>query len=178
MTNQHYLEQIKHIETDSVDCVILDLEYATNSVKWDVAIDIFYLWEELKRISKTKKTPFFFFCGIAQAMTLIQSNKSWFRYDLVLQHTKPLSKPRRKPFKTHTYLLVFYQTPPLYNIKTVKSILEYETVFEWIKNCYTNKTDVILHIHKGVYKLSFNSQTQLKTILDTDPCSFHKKFWN
>ena len=112
------LEKLKDISNNFVDCFILDLPYGTTAEKWDIKIDLNDLWIDLKRIAKNKHTPYFFFCDMKLAVDIINSNKKWFRYELIIHKTRAVGflNSKRMPMKTHEYLLVFYEKLPLYNV--------------------------------------------------------------
>ena len=70
------------IEKDTVDMVLLDLPYGQTACEWDIKIDLQKMWKELKRICKGK-CQFVFFTTTKYGNDLINSNKKYFKYDLV-----------------------------------------------------------------------------------------------
>jgi len=116
--NDDCLKKLKDICDNYVDCFILDLPYGTTSRKWDIRIDLNELWLNLKRISKNKHTPYFFFCDMKLAVDIINSNRKWFRYDIVIQKSNIVGflNAKKMPMREHELLLVFYEKLPRYNI--------------------------------------------------------------
>jgi len=73
------LEEMKGIESGSVDMVLTDPPYGTTACKWDSIIPLEPMWEQLKRVIKpngaivmTASQPF--------TTTLISSNMKMFKY--------------------------------------------------------------------------------------------------
>jgi len=118
LINGDCLEKLKKIENKSIDLVYLDLPYGQTVCKWDTKIDLDKLWIQLKRIGK-KNTPYFFSCNTKFGIDLINSNKKWFRYDMVW--IKSISSGflncYKMPMKKHEMIYVFYKHLPLYNCK-------------------------------------------------------------
>lgn len=86
------LKIMKTIPEKSIDCFICDLPYGClsfpkdeqmNNDGWDVKIDLNAFWKEVKRLVKDEHTPILMFCTTKFGIELINSNPSWFRYDLV-----------------------------------------------------------------------------------------------
>ena len=121
------LEKLKEISNNSVDCLVCDLPYGTTICKWDSKIELNELWKQMKRIAKNNHTPYFFFCDMKLAVELINSNRKWFRYDIVIQKSNIVGylNAKKMPMREHELLLVFYKNLPTYNIEenhSVKSI--------------------------------------------------------
>lgn len=158
------LEKLKDISNNSVDCFILDLPYGTTTEKWDIKIDLNDLWIDLKRIAKNKHTPYFFFCDMKLAVDIINSNKKWFRYDLVIHKSRVVGflNAKRMPMKTHEYLLVFYEKLPLYNVDKyhIKKVdYKYDgcdTIYGEMKNKNQSKYQPPLPI--SILKMSNNNK--------------------
>lgn len=107
------LEMLREVPPNSVDLVILDLPYGETHNTWDKPIDLSLLWPELKRVGK-EKTPYLFFCTTKYGHSLIQSNPSWFRYDMVwdkVNCTSGFLNARIRPLRNHEMIYVFYDRP-------------------------------------------------------------------
>jgi len=128
LINGECLEELKNIEDKSVDCFICDLPYGITEINWDKKIDLEKLWIEMKRIARNNKTPFFFFCDMKLAVDLINSNRKWFRYDIVVKKTRKVGflNSKKMPMKNHELLLVFYKNLPLYNLEANHTLTEME----------------------------------------------------
>ena len=110
------LELMKEIPSHSIDMILCDLPYGTTTCKWDIIIPFEPLWEEYKRIIKNNgaialfsKQPFTSF--------LIQSNLSWWRYELIWEKEKgtDFGNANRKPLNAHESIQIFYNKQPTYN---------------------------------------------------------------
>lgn len=82
------------------------------------------LWTHYQRIIKDNGCIALF----AQApfdTTLASSNKSWYRYEWIIQKTRPTGhlNARRAPLKAHEKVLIFYKKPPTYNPQMVEGCL-------------------------------------------------------
>lgn len=115
--NDDCLDILQTIPDKSVDIVICDLPYGQTVCHWDIPIDLQQLWIQLKRIARNEHTPFFFFTTTKFGFDIIQSNKLWFRYDLVVQKTKPVGflNSSKMPLREHEMLYLFYDKLPIYN---------------------------------------------------------------
>jgi len=120
--NDDCLKKLKDICDNYVDCFILDLPYGTTSRKWDIRIDLNELWLNLKRISKNKHTPYFFFCDMKLAVDIINSNRKWFRYDIVIQKSNIVGflNAKKMPMRKHEMVYMFYEKLPLYDLSSHK----------------------------------------------------------
>ena len=97
------------IPAGSVSAIITDLPYNTTSCAWDKQpIDLPALWQEVKRILvpggafvTTAAQPF--------TTTLINSNREWFRYELIYKKNRPSDflNANRRPMRIHENVLIF-----------------------------------------------------------------------
>ena len=102
---------------ESIDMIMCDLPYGvTSRNEWDVKIPCRKLWNQYNRIIKpngvialTATQPF--------ASELIDSNKDFFRYDLIWEKNKPTGflNAKKMPLRSHESILIFYKNPPVYN---------------------------------------------------------------
>ena len=118
LINGDCLDKMKDLANNSVDCFIMDLPYGTTVCKWDIKINLDDLWIQLKRLAKNKNTPYFFFCDMKLAVDIINSNRKWFRYDLIVHKSNIVGflNSKRMPMREHEILLVFYDKSPTYNV--------------------------------------------------------------
>lgn len=93
-----------------------------NGISYQSAINIFRnnkklgLWSHYKRIIKENGCIALF----AQApydVELSESNKKWYRYEWIIQKTRPTGylNARKAPMKAHEKVLIFYKKPPIYH---------------------------------------------------------------
>lgn len=110
------LEEMKNIESGSVDMVLTDPPYGTTACKWDSIIPLEPMWEQLKRIIKPN-------CAIVMTASqpftsvIICSNLDMFKYSLVWEKTTASGhlNAKKMPMRAHEDILVFYKKPPMYN---------------------------------------------------------------
>jgi len=80
--NDDCFNMLEKMDQDSVDMVLVDLPYRQTDCDWGIQIDLNKMWKELKRICKGK-CQFVFFTSAKYGIDLINSNKRYFKYDLV-----------------------------------------------------------------------------------------------
>mgnify|MGYP003652329025 CR=1 FL=1 len=107
--NADCFDEFKNIKDKTIDLVCVDLPYGQTACKWDSVIDLSKMWDELKRICK-EGTVYVFFCTTKFGNTLINSNKKWFRYDLVWEKSKSVGflSANKLPLRQHEMIYVFY----------------------------------------------------------------------
>ncbi len=103
-------------EDKSVDAIITDLPYGTTKAEWDVVIPFKPMWQMVKRVLKpggvfitTASQPF--------SSDLINSNRNFFRYELIWAKSSPSGyfNARRFPMKIHENILIFSDGYTTYN---------------------------------------------------------------
>jgi site-specific DNA-methyltransferase (adenine-specific) len=125
---------MKTMKAKSIDCFVCDLPYGQMaeglpvhrdkngpcSIKqplpWDVKIDLAVFWDEVRRLRKNKKTPILMFCSMNFAIDLINSNRAWFRHDLVWNKVMGTAwfRANTEPMKSHEMVLVFSEIGAYY----------------------------------------------------------------
>lgn len=126
---------MKTISDKSIDLFLCDLPYGclTNEkgampknrtthgscnagCDWDVKIDLVELWREIERLCKNDNTPVLFFCSAKFGVELVNSNPTWFRYDLVLNKEVGVSflSANKSPLKSHELIYVFAKKSAFY----------------------------------------------------------------
>jgi DNA modification methylase len=115
------LEQMKSIDTQSVDLIFCDLPYGQTSCKWDCKIDLDKFWIEVMRIKKIN-TPIFMTTTTKFGVELINSapKKCPFRYDLVWVKSAPAGflSAKKMPMRKHEMVYVFYEKLPFYDLSS------------------------------------------------------------
>lgn len=76
------LELLPKLADNSIDLIVTDPPYGTTANSWDKKPDLPRLWHELHRVGK-ENAAFVMFAAQPFATDLIQSNRRYFRYDLV-----------------------------------------------------------------------------------------------
>ena len=136
------LEVMRDLSDQSVDCFICDLPYGCLSKQtvseeqlkkwsgggfaggnggcaWDTKIDLTAFWVQVKRLARDDKTPVLMFCNTKFGNDLINSNPSWFRYDLVWDKGRGVSflLANKMPMKSHEMIYVFAKKGSFYKRK-------------------------------------------------------------
>jgi site-specific DNA-methyltransferase (adenine-specific) len=110
------LEEMKRIESGSVDLILTDLPYAVTNCKWDTLIPFEPLWEAYKRIIKpsgaivlTADEPF--------TSALILSNVDWFKYRWTWDKANPTGflNAKIQPLRVTEDVCIFYKSQCTYN---------------------------------------------------------------
>ena len=115
------LDEMKGIDTDSVDFIFCDLPYGQTSCKWDCKIDLEKFWLEMMRVKKIN-TPIFMTTTTKFGVSLINSapKKCPFRYDLVWVKSAPAGflSAKKMPMRKHEMVYVFYEKLPFYDLSS------------------------------------------------------------
>lgn len=120
--NQDYIKQgdcfkfFPDIPDKSIDMIICDLPYGVTNNSWDKVLPLDKLWEQYKRIIKENGVIALFGQGKFFA-DIINSNRDWFRYDLVWDKvlTSGFLNANRMPLRRHEQIAIFYKKLPKYN---------------------------------------------------------------
>ena len=131
--NGDCLELMKNLPDKSIDLFVCDLPYGClfsgggdignklprnqlGGCAWDIKIDLEKFWIEIKRLSRTDKTPVLMFCNTRLGVDLINSNPEWFRYDLVWNKGYGTSflLANKMPMKSHELIYVFSKKGSFY----------------------------------------------------------------
>ena len=102
--------QIKNVANNSrKECPPSDRSNGIFSCDWDVKIDLEKFWIEVKRLAKNDHTPVIMFCNTRFGNELINSNPSWFRYDLVWNKMNGVGFlcANKQPLRSHELIYVF-----------------------------------------------------------------------
>ena len=105
------------IKDKSIDMILCDLPYGqTARNKWDNVIPFEELWKQYNRIIKDNGAIVLFGNGMFTAK-LMQSNKKYWRYNLVWDKVLPSGflNAKKMPMRNHEDICVFYKKPPTYN---------------------------------------------------------------
>ena len=107
---------MREIPDHSIDMVLCDLPYGITVNSWDKPLPLDKLWGEYKRIVK-EHTAILLFGQGKFFSDLVESNRQWFRYDLVWDKMLPTGflNARRMPMRRHEQIAVFYKKLPCYN---------------------------------------------------------------
>lgn len=139
LLNGDCLEILKDLSSNTIDCFICDLPYGClskgyrasgvhpsggeiNDCAWDIKIPLDKLWEQIRRLAKNDNTPVLMFCTTKFGAEIINSNPSWFRYDLVWDKQKGTSflTANKMPMRSHEMIYVFAKSGAYYNRVDIK----------------------------------------------------------
>lgn len=126
------LEKMKSLPDRSVALFVCDLPYgcltnkphadgsegkskggknytADTGCAWDRPLDLSQFWVQVKRLCKDDHTPVLMFCSTKFGNDLINSNPSWFRYDLVWSKSNAVGflSANKMPLRSHEMVYVF-----------------------------------------------------------------------
>lgn len=110
------LNELKAIETGSVDLVLTDPPYGTTRCKWDSVIPLKELWEQLRRVAK-KEAAVVMHASQPFTTALISSNLKDFRYCWIWEKAIATGhlNAKRRPMVSHEEIVVFSRQAPPYN---------------------------------------------------------------
>ena len=117
------LEKLKDIPDQSVDLAYMDLCYGQTACKWDKKFtkdEWVIFWKELKRVARNDRTPFFFSCTTKFGFDIIESNKKWFRWDLVWKKNRAAGflNAYKLPMRKHEMIYCFSKKCPEYDVSS------------------------------------------------------------
>ena len=106
--NNNCFDMFPNIPKKSIDLVIVDLPYGQTACEWDIEIDLKLMWKNLKRICKDN-CQYVFFTTVKFGNKLINSNQSWFRYDLVWEKSNAVGFlcANKMPLRSHEMIYIF-----------------------------------------------------------------------
>lgn len=110
------LTLMKDIPDKSIDFICCDLPYGTTKSKKDIRLPFDKLWKQYKRIIKDNGCIALFSQGTFY-IDLVNSNRKWFRYDLIWDKvlTSGFLNAKRMPLRRHEQIAIFYKKLPTYN---------------------------------------------------------------
>ena len=110
------IEQMKTIESGSVDAIITDPPYGTTACKWDSVIDFSLMWEQLNRIIKPNGA-IVLFGSEPFSSALRMSNIKNYKYDWIWEKSRPTGhlNARKQPMRKTEIISLFYNKQPTYN---------------------------------------------------------------
>ena len=106
--NMDCLEGMKYIPDGSIDAIICDLPYGTTANKWDSVIPFEPLWEQYKRIIKTRGAVVLF-CQQPFTSAVVMSNPKLFKYEWIWMKEQGtgILNSHYAPMKIHENICVF-----------------------------------------------------------------------
>ena len=155
-------EELPKLDKNSVDLVLVDLPYGQTACEWDTEINLVDMWKELRRIGKDN-CQYIFFCTTKFGYKLIESNPSWFRYDLVWMKANSVGylSANKMPLRQHEMIYLFSnQGTHDLNLERNLEIREYaKKVLKFINKPYSKIQKEVGHM-KLSHFLSCATSTQ------------------
>lgn len=110
------LEEMKKIDTGSVDMVLTDPPYGTTHNAWDVAIDSAELLSELRRVVKPDGA-ILIFNQLPFTCSLINAWPKGYRYSWVYEKGNAVGwlNAKKAPLRAYELISVFYAKAPTYH---------------------------------------------------------------
>ena len=127
------LQVMRDLSANSIDLFVCDLPYGCltgggkekakrgegnviGGCSWDIPLDLAEFWKQVKRLAKDEHTPVLMFCTTKFGAELINSNPSWFRYDLVWDKGRGVSflSANKMPMRSHEMIYVFSKAGAYY----------------------------------------------------------------
>jgi len=108
---------------EKVNLVLVDLPYNQTACEWDKEeINLSKMWEALKNCCHSE-TIYIFFCTTKFGFRIIESNKKWFRYDLVWEKSKSVGflNCNKMPLRNFEMIYIFFD-PKNYNYNDIQNI--------------------------------------------------------
>ena len=116
LINGDCLEEMKSIESGSIDLVLTDPPYGTTACKWDSVIDFELMWEQLNRIIKNNGA-IVLFGSEPFSSALRMSNIKNYKYDWYWDRCYKGNSlnAKKQPMRHIEIISVFYKKQPTYN---------------------------------------------------------------
>jgi len=110
------LEEMKQIESGSIDAIITDPPYGTTACKWDSVIPFDAMWEQLNRIIKPNGA-IVLFGSEPFSSALRMSNIKNYKYDWVWvkENGTGFLNSKKQPLRNNEQVSIFYKKQPTYN---------------------------------------------------------------
>lgn len=110
------MELMKELPEGCIDMILCDLPYGVTNNPRDHPLEFGGLWREYKRIIKENGAILLFGQG-KFFIDLVESNRSWYRYDLIWDKVLPTGflNAKRMPLRSHEKIAVFYKRLPTYH---------------------------------------------------------------
>jgi len=100
----------------SVDCVVTDPPYNMTNLAFEQAIDWKEFWLQVRRVSKSTRSPAILFSMQPFTTDLIVSNRKGWRDEIVWHKTMPVGflNANRRPLECHELIEIFADNEPEY----------------------------------------------------------------
>jgi DNA modification methylase len=102
---------------NSINAIIADPPYNTTQLDFETSIDWARFWLRARRVLVSPKSPVILFSQQPFTTDLIVSNRSGFRYEIIMEKTKSTGflDANRRPLRSHENILIFADSLPDYS---------------------------------------------------------------
>jgi DNA modification methylase len=145
------LEKMKDLKDGSIDLILTDPPYGTTACKWDSAVPLEPMWEQLKRVIKPNGAIVLF--GSQPFTTvLIASNLKMYKYSWVWDKVKPASGliAKVQPLRVTEDIVVFSGVGSVYLPQMKEKALRVEYKNDSNGEAFGGKKVHRLHDNKGL----------------------------
>jgi DNA modification methylase len=107
--NDDCFNVLSKLKEKSINLFLLDLPYGQTACSWDSIIDLDKMWQQIKRTIKPNG-QIVFFCTVKFGNALINSNPSWFRYDVIWEKKSKavgFLSANKAPLRKHEMIYIF-----------------------------------------------------------------------
>jgi site-specific DNA-methyltransferase (adenine-specific) len=103
-----YQDVLPSLKSGSIDLLLSDPPYNITALEWDMPVNWPLFWEEAHRVC-TMKAAMVLFASGKFTNDLINSNRKYYRYELIWEKTMPTGflSAKRRPLRSHENVLVF-----------------------------------------------------------------------
>ena len=114
--NEDCIIGMQEIKDKTVDLILSDPPYGVLSLDWDTKPDLEKMWNEYNRIIKDNGM-IVLTATMKFGIELINSNKQYFRYELIWQKSMLVGflNSKNQPLRSHELILVFCKNKGTYN---------------------------------------------------------------
>ncbi len=104
----NFQDVLPRLKTNSVDLLLTDPPFAITALEWDKPVDWPLFWGEAHRACTLKAAMVLFASG-KFTNDLINSNRKYYRYELIWEKTMPTGflSAKQRPLRSHENVLVF-----------------------------------------------------------------------
>lgn len=148
--NMDCFDYLHTLENNSIDFFLLDLPYGQTANQWDIKIDFNKMWDLIK-LKISDRGQIAFFTTTRFGVELINSNPSWFRYDLVWNKSKGVGFLSANKMQMRSHEMIYIFSSPSKNISQNNFCREYSKL---ITDAFNITNDDIKYISNNP-KLSY-----------------------
>lgn len=137
--NDDCMKILPLLEDRRINMILCDLPFGITANSWDSVLDLTELWKQYKRIIKPEGVVALFAVQ-PFATDLINSNRDWFKYDLVWNKNVPtgMSYAKYRPMRYHENILIFCEGKGTFNKQMKDRVGENKECYNYYHYCGKN----------------------------------------